>query len=91
MLIYVAWKRSASIANVMSASEATRLLPLDQNATADCFSHCDAAETGEETEPVPDLPNKTSCTVEFLSSTSHIGSTPSLWNLGSSLLDHLKC
>lgn len=75
----------------MGASKATRLLPLDQNATPDYFSLCDAAETDEETESIPDLPNKTSCTVEFLSSTSHIGSTPYPWNLGSSLLNHLKC
>jgi len=56
----VAWKRSASVENFMSASEATRLLPLNQNDTQDYFSLCDSVERGEEVETVPYLPNKKS-------------------------------
>jgi hypothetical protein len=65
----VAWKTSASLENVLNASEATRLLPLDQNATQDYFSLCDAVGTGEEIRPVPDLPYKKSCTADVLPST----------------------
>jgi hypothetical protein len=53
----------------MRASDATRLLPLGQNATQDYFSLCDALGTGEEIRPVPDLPNKKSCTADVLPST----------------------
>ena len=53
----------------MSASKATRILPLDENDTQDYFSICDAAETGEEIGPVPDLPNKQSCIAGVLLST----------------------
>jgi len=66
---YVAWKRSASVENVMNASETTKLRPFDQNATQDYFSLCDAAETGEEIERVPDLPNKKLYTAEVRPST----------------------
>lgn len=61
----MAWKRSASVENVINASEATRLLPLDQNDTQDYLSLCDAVETGEEIENVPDLPNKKSYNVIY--------------------------
>jgi hypothetical protein len=42
----------------LSASEVTRQLPVYQNAIPDYFLLCDAAEEDEETEPIPDLPNK---------------------------------
>jgi hypothetical protein len=53
----------------MSDSEATRLLPLNQNATQDYFSLCDAVGIGEEIDPLPNLPNKKSCTDEVLPNT----------------------
>ena len=65
----VAWKRSASLENDMSSSESTRLFPLDQNATQNYFTLCDVAGTGKEIRPVPDLPNKKSCTADVVPST----------------------
>jgi hypothetical protein len=47
-----AWNRTASVANTLSAFKATGIFSLDQNAISDnFFSVCDAAETGEVTEP----------------------------------------
>jgi hypothetical protein len=65
ILIFCGVEKSASVANVMSASEATSLHPMDQIAARDYFSLCDAAETGEEIEPVSDLPNKTRVLLKY--------------------------
>jgi hypothetical protein len=52
ILIDGAWNRVASVANAVSAFKAIGIFPLDQNAISDnFFSICDAAETGEATEP----------------------------------------
>jgi hypothetical protein len=53
ILILCGVENFTSVEKVMNASEAIRLLPLDQNATQNYFSLCDAAETGEKIERVP--------------------------------------